>query len=320
MIATWSLRAALIAAGAALSLLAGCGSSTTASALTPTRVIAFGDAFSDVGQLGGKKYTVNDGSVNNWLNELTTLFGVTVAPVSAGGTGYARGLARVNTSTNAAGQPGTLSVTQQVDAFLASDKFGLNDLVFINGGMSDVVAEMNAVTAGTQTQAQMQTNVQKAGNDLANQVIRLVDSGANYVVVMGTYNLGQTPWATSLGQNAVLTTMSTKFNEAMLVPIVAMGKHVLYVDSTYYLNLISNPVSAPYYGLTNAVDPVCTSVDAGTGIGIGTGQVNSLLCTADTIVSGASIASYAFADRLHFTPVVQRLFGDYAYARVRARW
>jgi phospholipase/lecithinase/hemolysin len=319
MIATWSLRAALIAAGAALSLLAGCGSSTTASALTPTRVIAFGDAFSDVGQ-SGAKYTVNDGSVNNWLNEVTTLFGLTVTPVSAGGTGYARGLARVNTSTNAAGQTGTLSVSQQVDAFLASDKFGADDLVFINGGMSDIVAEMNAVTAGTQTQAQMQTNVQKAGHDLANQVIRLVDNGANYVVVMGTYNLGQTPWSTAIAQNAVLSSMSTKFNESMLVPIVAMGKHVLYVDSTYYLNLVSNATSAPYYGLTNAVDPVCTSVDAGTGIGIGTGKVNSLLCTADTIVSGATIASYAFADSLHFTPVVHRLFGDYAYSRVRARW
>jgi phospholipase/lecithinase/hemolysin len=44
------------------------------------------------------------------------------------------------------------------------------------------------------------------------------------------------------------------------------------------------------------------------------------VCTADTIVSGAAIASYAFADKLHFTPVVHRLFGDYAYARVRARW
>jgi phospholipase/lecithinase/hemolysin len=320
MIATWSRRAALLAAGAALSLLAGCGASTTASALAPTRIISFGDAFSDVGQQAGNKYTVNDGSVNNWLNELATPFGLTITPSSSGGTGYARGLARINSATDAAGNTGTLNVTQQIDAFLTTGSFGPNDLVFINGGASDIVAEMNAVTAGLQTQAQMQSNVQNAGNDLANQVIRLVDSGANYVVVLGTHNLGQTPWATAIGQNAVLTTMSTKFNEAMLVPIVAMGKHVLYVDATYYLNLVSNPLSAPYYGLTNAVDPVCTSVDVGTGIGIGTDQVNSLLCTATTVVSGANIATYTFADRLNFTPVVQRLFGDYAYARVRARW
>jgi phospholipase/lecithinase/hemolysin len=320
MISTWSRRAALIAAGAALSLLAGCGSSTTASALVPSRVISFGDAFSDVGQSAGAKYTVNDGSVNNWLSEVALSFGLTVTPSSSGGTGYARGLARVAGTTDAVGNTGTLSVTQQVDAFLAGDQFGANDVVFINGGVSDIVAEMNAVTAGTQTQAQMLSNVKKAGSDLAGQVIRLVDGGAPYVVVLGSYNLGQTPWATSIGQNALLKDMSTKFNEAMLVPIVAMGKHVLYVDATYYLNLVSNTTSASYYGLNNAVDPVCTSVDVGKGIGVGVNQVNSLLCTANTIVSGATIATYAFADALYFTPVVQRLFGDYAYARVRARW
>jgi len=211
-------------------------------------------------------------------------------------------------------------VVQQIDAFLASGSFGTNDVVFINGGASDIVAEMNAVTAGLQTQAQMQTNVQRAGRDLAAQVIRLVDAGANYVVVLGTYNLGLTPWATSIGQTAALTTMSSKFNESMLVPIVALGKHVLYVDSAYYLNLLSNPLSSPLYGLTDAVDPLCTSIDPNNGIGIGPNKVNSLLCTASTIVSGATITAYTFADPLNFTPAVHRLFGDYAYSHVRARW
>ena len=316
MIAIWSRRAVLVAAGVVLSLLTGCGASTTASALTPTRLISFGDSFSDLGQQGGNKYTVNDGSVNNWLSEVAVGYGLTIAPSSTGGTGYAMGLARINSATNAAGTTGTPSVKQQIDAFLANDHFGENDLVFINGGSSDIVAEMNAMT----TEAQMQSNVQQAGRDLADQVIRLIGSGANYIVVVGTYNMGQTPWATTLGKNALLTTMSTKFNESMLVPIVSLGKHVLYVDSTYYLNLLSNPLSAPAYGLANSVDPLCTSVDPGTGIGIGTNQVNSLLCTGTTIVSGATIASYSFADALNFTPAVQKLFGDYAYARVRARW
>ncbi len=320
MIATWSRRAALVTVGVALSLLAGCGSSTTESALVPKRIVSFGDTFSDVGQYGGKKYTVNDASVNNWLSQVVKDFGLTLTPSSSGGTGYARGLARITASTDAAGNTGTLSVKQQVDAFLASDKFDPNDLVFIAGGASDIVAEMNAVIAGTQTQAQMQANVQRAGRDLADQVVRLVDNGANYVVVLGTYNLGQTPWATATGQATVLKDMSTKFNEAMLTPIVALGKHVLYVDAAYYLNLVSHADSAPYYGLTNVADPVCTSVDPSNGLGIGPNQVNSLLCDSTTIASGADIAKYAFADRLNFTPAVQRLFGDYAYTRVRSRW
>ena len=310
----------MLAAGATLSLLVGCGASTTVSGLKPSRIISFGDAFSDVGQHGGMKYTVNDNSVNNWVNTVANGFGLSITPSPVGGTGYAQGLARVNTSTNAAGISGTPSVSQQIDAFLAVDNFGPSDVVLINGGVSDIVAEMNAVNAGVQTTAQMQTNVQQAGRDLAALVVRLVGSGANYVVVLGTYNLGQTPWATATGKNALLTSTSTLFNDAMLVPIVSMGKNVLYVDAAYYLNLVSNPLSAPAYGLSNATTPVCTSVDYGTGIGLGTGQVSSLLCTLNTIVNGANIASYAFADELYFTPAVQRLFGNYAYSRLRTRW
>ena len=320
MIATWSRRAALIAAGATLSLLAGCGASTTVSGLTPSRVISFGDAFSDLGQRSGMKYTVNDGSVNNWVNTFANSYGLSITPSNIGGTGYAQGLARVNTFTNAAGLLGTPSVSQQIDAFLAADNFGPSDVVIINGGVSDIVAEMNAVNAGIETTNQMQTNVQQAGRDLAAQVVRLVGSGANYVVVVGTYNLGQTPWATATGNATLLTSTSTLFNDAMLVPIVSLGKNVLYVDATYYLNLVSNPLSAPAYGLTNATTPVCTSIDYGTGIGLGSGQVSSLLCTPYTLLGGANPAQYTFADEMYFTPTVHRLFGAYAFSRVRSRW
>ncbi len=320
MIATWPRLATLIAAGAASSLLAGCGSSTTVGALKPARIISFGDAFSDVGQQGGKKYTVNDGSVNNWVNTLANSYGFSMTPSAAGGTGYAHGLARVSTSVNAAGNPGTPSISQQIDQFLAVDNFGANDVVLINGGMSDIVAEMSAVNAGLETTAQMQANVQQAGRDLSTLVKRLVGSGANYVVVLGTYNLGQTPWGVATGRSELLTSISTEFNDAMLVPIVSMGKNVLYVDAAYYLNLASNPLSAPGYGLTDALTPVCTSIDYGPGIGTGTGQVNSLLCNPSTVISGASIANYTFADALHFTPAVHRLFGSYAYQKLAVRW
>ena len=81
--------------------------------------------------------------------------------------------------------------------------------------------------------------------------------------------------------------------------------------------MITSPSS---YGLSNVVDPVCTPVDPGPGIGIGTNQINSLLCTETTIVTGAIYASYMFADRVYPTPTGQRLIGDYAFSRVRSRW
>ena len=65
MAANWMRRTALVAACASAVLLAACGSSTTESAITPDRFIAFGDAYSDIGQKGSR-YTVNNDTVNNW--------------------------------------------------------------------------------------------------------------------------------------------------------------------------------------------------------------------------------------------------------------
>lgn len=315
----WQRRLALFAGLATLAMLAGCSSSTIASAITPKRIISFGDNISDVGQAGAK-YTVNDGSVNTWLEQVAKGFSLTVQPSASGGTAYGRGLARISGSTDVNGNPGTLSVTQQIDAFLAKDAFTPDDIVFINGGSNDVVAEMNAVLAGKQTLDQAVANVKQVGTTLAGQVMRLVDRGANYVVVMGTYNVGQTPWAIAVGKQSDLTNLSSKLNESMLVPIVAQGKHVLYVDITYYLNLMTNPASAPIYALNNVIAPICNSMDAGAGIGTGSNKVNSLKCTASTLTDAAALASYGFADELHFTPVVNRMLGDYIYGRVRMRW
>lgn len=50
MAANWMRRTVMVAACASAALLAACGSSTTESAITPERFIAFGDAYSDIGQ------------------------------------------------------------------------------------------------------------------------------------------------------------------------------------------------------------------------------------------------------------------------------
>ena len=104
MAVNWLRRSVLAAAGvSAAMLLAGCGSSTIESALKPERFIAFGDGLSDVGQVNGARYTINDGSVNNWAQQLAATYGITLTPVSTGGTSYAQGNARVTAHPDAAG-------------------------------------------------------------------------------------------------------------------------------------------------------------------------------------------------------------------------
>ncbi|WP_298213314.1 SGNH/GDSL hydrolase family protein [Acidovorax sp.] len=317
MAANWMRRTVMVAACASAALLAACGSSTTESAISPQRFIAFGDALSDVGQ-NGSRYTVNDGSVNNWTLQVANNYGKPLTSVSAGGTSYATGNARVNAKPDAAGNTSTRTITEQIDAFLAGGSFVNTDLVIVSGGISDVIAGMAAVNAGTQTEAAMVAAARKAGEDLAAQVRRLVTAGAKYVVVTGTYDLSKTPWAKTIGREALLTNASSRFNDGLLVGIVDLGANVLYVDSAYYVNLYTGVPGN--YGFNNATTPVCTSVDAKNGIGIGAGQVNSALCNSSTLLPSASQTSYVFADPIYLTPSAQRQFGTYAYDRLRARW
>ena len=318
MAANWMRRTALVAAVASAALLAACGSSTTESAIAPERFIAFGDANSDVGQKG-TRYTVNDGSVNNWTLQVAANYGKPLAAASAGGKSYAVGNARVKEKPDATGNAATPTITEQIDGFLATGgTFGAKDVVFMSGGISDVIAGMAAVQAGTQTEAAMVAAARKAGEDYAAQIRRLVTAGAKYIVVTGTYDLSKTPWAKAIGREALLADASARFNDGLLVGIVDLGANVLYVDSAYYVNLYTS--TPGNFGFNNATAAVCTSVDAANAIGIGAGQVSSASCTASTLLPGASQDSYVFADAVYLTPSAQRQFGTYAYNRLRARW
>ena len=321
MAVNWLRRSVLAAACASATLLVACGSSTIESALKPARFVAFGDGFSDVGQVAGIRYTVNDGAVNNWTQQVAATYGLTLTPVSAGGTSYAQGNARISARPDAAGNAVTPTVVQQIDTFLASGSFKESDVVLLGAGTADIVALAANVAAGTQTREQMLAQAEQAGREMGAQTQRLVKAGARYVVVAGTYNLGRSPWAEGTGpaQVDLLTDASSKFNQALLISIEKQGANVLYVDTAYYYNLVTGSPSS--YGFDNADDAVCTSVDAGFGIGIGTGQVNSALCTPATVRSGVdNYNRYVFADRVYVTPEAQRLFGTYAYDRLLARW
>jgi outer membrane lipase/esterase len=328
MTSLWSRRGVLTAACAtAAAALAGCGSSTIESALVPSRIISFGDGFSAMGAAGASRYTVNDGSVNIWAQQVASSYGLPLASVADGGTSYARGNARVNNAVDAAG--GTApSIAAQIDAFLATSTFGANDLVLVNGGISDIVYQTQLFVNGTITNEQLLVNVDQAGRDLGAQVQRLVAAGAKSVVVTGAYGMGRSPWAAAIGQAALLNKLSyagetgagrpRSFNEALLVTIVNLGGNVLYVDSSFYFNLVTG--SPATYAFNDGTTVVCTSTDGGAGIGTGVGEVNSALCNTGTIAAGLDYSKYIFADRVYFTPQAHRLFGTYAFDALRRRF
>ena len=314
----WMRRAVLVLAPALALLLGACGSGTIESQLKPTRMVVFGDGLSDLGQTG-TRYTVNDGSINIWTQQVAASFGVGLENAVSGGTSYATGNARINTKPDAAGNSATPTVKEQIDSFLASGGvFGPNDLVVVSAGTSDLIAEMAKVTSGAQTQDQMIANTKQAGRDLAAQIRRVVAAGGTHVVAVGAYQLGRSPWANQIGQTDFLTNASIAFNDALLVSMVDLGANVLYVDVALVLNLMTANGSS--FNIANATDLACTSIDPGPGIGTGPGQINSALCTPATIGPGVDYSQFVFADRVYLTPNAQRQFGDFAFTRIHDRF
>ncbi|THU05156.1 GDSL family lipase [Lampropedia puyangensis] len=315
----WSRCAGYLAAAITAASLAACGSSSVESAFNASRVIAFGDGQSDVGQ-SGSRFTVNGVTErSNWTEEVASNYGLTVTPASQGGTSYAWGNTRVLATPDAAGNANTPTLRDQIGSFLASNSFNGGDLVLVSGGTSDVIAVAQQALSGAITREQAYTDVRRISGELTSQVQRLRENGAQYIVVIGTYNLSKSIWARNIGEQAFLEGLSKTFNEGFKISMeeTTYKPNVLYVDLEQYVNVVSNGPN--YYAINNMDQPVCNSVDSAAGIGIGAGHVSSALCNLSTVVS-SSVDQYGFADEVYLTPTVQRQFGSWAAGLIRDRW
>jgi outer membrane lipase/esterase len=305
----WS---ALITAVTATALLAGCGSGSVFSSLAPTRMVVMCDGLADQGQVGGTRYTVNDGSVNTWVQQLASSYGVTLTAQVTGGQNWARGNARIALKPDAAGSAATLTLTEQIDAFLATNTIGKDDVVVLDAGLSDLVVQADAFKAGTLTEAQVLANVAEAGQALAALARRLVAAGGTHIVVAGAYNLGKSPYATAQGTSALLQSASLKYNEALLVAMVDLGANVLYVDAAFQYNLLANQPTSN--GFANSTAAACSAT------GVVTPVTTASACTPATVGTAIAYDSYVFADDRYFTPAAQRSFGNLAFTKMKARW
>lgn len=294
---SWMRVASALGIAALAFGLNACGSGDVVSAITPERFIAFGDGVSDVGQTTGR-YTVNDGTVNTWADKLAGRYNKTITAQSAGGLGYAQG--------HAVDQAPAVTVSMQIDRFLAAQKLGASDVVLMNLPMTEVLAPAAAVKAGTLSETSALNQADTAGRKYASEVKRLIAAGAKYIVVAGVYDLGTSPWAITVDQKGLLSALSLKMNDAFKTEAVGLGQNLLYVDQAFVVNR-SVSTGASNYGFANLKDTVCTTPSA-------------LTCTPSTLVAGANAARYVFADLIHTTPALNQQFGDYAYDQMHARW
>lgn len=301
-------RLALLTCAAVLGL-AACGGGEQVSEFRATRVLAFGDEASVIvdsnGNANGRKYTVNatvsatdptlDCRVNPiWIQGVAGRSGVVFPQCNFGTTAVANPTGRIRAAAGAR----SADVAAQVDAQIAESAIRAGDLATVLVGVNDVVAEY--ATYPTRTEAEIAQTVRDAGGAAARQVNRLADAGAR-VIVSTIVDVGVTPFGRAeraanadTDRSALLTRLTAAFNSGLRGELVNDGRRIGLVLLDEYVS-----VTAKFPGLNgvaNAVDPAC-NLSLSTQV-----PPSALDCTTQTLVSGAGINSWLWADRLRLSP------------------
>jgi outer membrane lipase/esterase len=286
-------RACLALAVSSSVWLAACGSGNTNEPFVPTpessRFVSFGDGLSDLGQTGGR-FTVNDGTVNIWVDQLAARYGLPVKASANGGLGYALGGARVNDGTN--------SIANQITTHLAAGAISSKDLLIVDAGVSELAAL--ALANPTDDNA-LNAAADAAGRALAEQVKRLPAAGGKQVVIANALDMGKTPFATSQNRAAALTAATRAFNDGLKIGLANVTNSVLLIDNEAFVNAL--------YGTTATTENTTAACPS---------NLATTACTAAN--ANANYGAFLFADDRHLSPNAHRSVGENAYNLIRSRW
>ncbi|MBJ7264651.1 MAG: autotransporter domain-containing protein [Burkholderiaceae bacterium] len=319
---------------AALTVL-GAGVSTPAAAASPYDSTTYlGDSLTDSGYFDGflgfqKSRTTNPDPV--WAEILSERLGGNGAAawrmemgglVRETGGNYAVSGARIETQGRYTSYPSNMfikTVNQQLDELLTrTPTLKENGLYPVWAGANDII---HAITTRMTTLANPATQagaIQEVLGDTtaaANATVALVDrlhaAGAGTVMVMNLPDIGATPAGAAAGPGrALMSGASTQFNTLLNTQLANhKGELVMLNVHDLFREVIADPAR---YGLTNVTDVACTSK------GLFGGDVDSGLCTRDTLVEPDANATYLFADQLHPTGVGHRYLTDYTMSVLQA--
>ena len=278
--------------------------STSVSAGVYDQVVIFGDSLSDGGSFNGLRYTTNPGKTA--AEYVADVLGLTTTPSDTGGSNFAQGGQTVN-GTPYATPPGEpiRPISTQVTEYLMSNGgvANPNALYLIQGGANDIFKNLDAVGAGTMTQAQLQTATYQSGVDFATQVAILAATGAKYIVVSNVPNIGIAPAFAGSPYAGVATAVTKGYNDVVAGAVTQLGLNIVALDSYNLLGeIVANPSA---YGFSNATGVACTSG-------------SSIMCSPATLVTPDAASTYVFADSVHPTTAGQKLLAQYMSATLNA--
>lgn len=245
-------------------------------------------------------------------------------PALAGScTGYGQGGAMV-TNPNGIGKTGgalTVPVVTQMANHLARfNGYGAGDIVLVWAGNNDVFVQFGGVAQGLPPATAI-ANVQAAGTQLATLVKdQVLAKGATRVAVMNLADFATLPSFLALpaSNKALLTQMTAAFNTALSAGLA--GSAAVTIDTrALFADVLTSPSK---YGFVNVTSPACdpAKIQAVTGGRVTDGS--SLFCNAssqpfNTMKTGASTATWAFADGVHPTLGGHKVVGDFVVDQLK---
>ena len=263
-------------------------------------------------------------------------------------TAYGQGGSRVTDPNGIGRSTGALTVpmkTQIANHLARFSSFKATDLITVFGGANDVFTQFGGfVAAATQiqtdaaagklnaeqanlalfaAQSKAQGEMKKAALELAGYVRdQILAKGGKYVVVITLPDIADTPFGNSLPASVrpSLTDLSLVFN---LWLRDGLGQQPVQIIDAFamFKDLYANPGK---YGLTNNTVPACdaTKIKAITGGAVQDGS--SLFCNSTAgapyngLRAGADVNTWQFADGVHPTTRVHKIFSDAIAAQLKS--
>ena len=303
-------RAALCASVlGASALLAACGGGSQSQTFTATRVIAFGDEFSVMND-DGSKYSVNalvSGSTTAldctgnpvWIQAVAAFYGLVFPQCPGTAVSPVSRILAANGATVA-------DLSAQIDRQLSNGGFVSGDLVTVLVGANDVVAQFARYpNAG---EPELLATLDAAGVALALQVNRLADLGAK-VLISTIPDIGLTPFAGNRAAGstdpnpALLSRLSTRFNDAMLANLKNDGRRIGLIQLDEFLVATDRATGLGGGSFVNSTRAACAVALPG--------------CNTNTLVAEAVNVNWLWADNRHLGPGGQLSLGSLAITRAR---
>ncbi len=277
-----------------LGLFAACGGGTSQyETFIPQRLLVFGDDTSTLTPTG-LKYGVNAVDSTGlaidctqqpiWVQSIANQYGFAFAECNPN---FAEPRAFMRAGVGAK----VADVAAQVEAQVAAGGFRDKDLATVLAGTNDII-ELYQQYPGRSV-ASLVSEAGARGQQLAGVVNRLVALGVK-VVVSDLPDVGLTPYAaaqkaldlTGLDRAALISQLTTAFNEQLGVNVVLDGRYVGLVQAQLRFQAVS--VSPGSFGLSNITDTVCT--------------VELPNCNTNTLLPGVTLSAYLWADDQHLAP------------------